>query len=44
MKLGLIEDMHRIDKEAADTYSLPETLPMENAGRRAAEVTTEILG
>lgn len=44
MKLGLIEDMHRIDKEAAETYSLPETLLMENAGRRAAEVTEEMLG
>ena len=43
MKLGLIEDMHRIDKEAADTYSLPETLLMENAGRRSAEVVMEML-
>lgn len=43
MKLGLIEDMHRIDKEAADTYGLPELILMENAGRRAAEVTMEML-
>lgn len=43
MKLGLIEDMHRIDKEAAETYSLPETLLMENAGRRSAEVVMEML-
>lgn len=44
MKLGLIEDMHRIDKEAADSYSLPEIVLMENAGRRSAEVAIEMLG
>ena len=44
MKLGLIEDMHRIDKEAAETYSLPEIVLMENAGRRSAELVMEMLG
>ena len=43
MKLGLIEDMHRIDKEAAETYSLPEIVLMENAGRRSAELVMEML-
>ncbi len=43
MRLGLIEDMHRIDREATETYGMPEMILMENAGHRAAEIAVEML-
>ena len=44
MKVSLVEEMRRIDKEAAETYGLSASLLMENAGHRAAEAMNMLLG
>ena len=44
MKISTVDEMRRIDKLAAETYGLDATLLMENAGRAAADVMTEVMG
>lgn len=44
MKLSLVEEMRRIDKEAVERYGIPELLLMENAGHQAAESMEKLLG
>lgn len=44
MKLGLTEEMRRIDREAAEKYGLSELLLMENAGCASARLVRETLG
>lgn len=44
MKLGMTEEMRRIDKEAAEGYGLSELLLMENAGCASARLVQETLG
>lgn len=44
MKIAMTEEMRSIDKQALDTYGIPELLLMENAGHRTAEAALELLG
>lgn len=44
MKIALVEEMRRIDRLAGELYGLDEPLLMENAGRAAADVMSEVMG
>lgn len=44
MKIALAREMREIDKKAVEEYGIPEILLMENAGRRVAEVCSDLLG
>ena len=36
MKVGMRDDMHRMDEAAESVYGLPAVVLMENAGRKTA--------
>lgn len=44
MKVGMRDDMHRMDEAAESVYGLPAVVLMENAGRKTAEAMADMLG
>lgn len=44
MKVGMKDDMHRMDAAAESVYGLPTAVLMENAGCKTAEAMAEMLG